>query len=72
MIGKYRLVLDKASLTTVLNILVVNVIMPELHNRSIFTKCFCSFCVCVEGWVMTVVETDGGVTFGEGCRRKAG
>ena len=72
-IGKYSLVLDRTSLTTVLSILVVNVIMPGLHNRSIFTKCFCSLYVCVGGWVVTVVvEIDGGVRFGKGCRWTAG
>lgn len=73
MIGNCSLVLDRASVTAVLSMFVVNVTMPELHNWSIFTKCLCSLCVCVGGWVMMVVgETNGGVRFGKGCRRQAG
>lgn len=67
-IGKYGLVLDQASLTTVLSMLVVNVIMSKLYNRSIFTKCFCSLCVCIGGWLGRL----RGVRFGKGCRWKAG
>lgn len=71
-IGKYSLVLDRTSLTTVLSTF-VNVIMPELHNRSIFTKCFCSLvCMCWGVGDDGGGETDGGVRFGEGCGRKAG
>lgn len=44
--------------------------MPELHNGSIFANVFV-LSVYVMGWVMTVAQTDGGVRFGKGCRRKA-
>lgn len=64
--GKYGLVLDQASLTTILSMLVVNVIMSKSYNRSIFTKCFCSLCVCIGGWVMVVVGEGEGSQVGEG------